>query len=90
MGAETGIGPQRAEATPLASMRPRHDGRGNLSASSDARFDARLASMRPRHDGRGNPSSFDWPLGRRTSFNEAAPRWARKHISTCFVYFWLV
>ena len=58
-------------------MRPRHDGRGNqLRGWATAR--RRGASMRPRHDGRGNWFSCKSPRLARKSFNEAAPRWARK------------
>src|SRR5450631_1346479 len=85
----------------VASMRPRHDGRGNdhvarderryVQASMRPRHDGRgngallryflgrvAASMRPRHDGRGNMPSSPVRPTTAASFNEAAPRWARK------------
>ncbi len=53
MGAETPASRPGAHPLGLASMRPRHDGRGNLEARQTA-DSTKLASMRPRHDGRGN------------------------------------
>ncbi len=61
----------------VASMRPRHDGRGNVQPGSET-ITIWHASMRPRHDGRGNRRMSRGPRPRRLSFNEAAPRWARK------------
>ena len=54
MGAETRPELSHLRCARLASMRPRHDGRGNQWDGLRWRA-VRLASMRPRHDGRGNP-----------------------------------
>ncbi len=52
---------QGSVATPtklLASMRPRHDGRGEGAHHERPHRLLRPASMRPRHDGRGEPFPF--------------------------------
>ena len=53
MGAETWRASQPLPSRDVASMRPRHDGRGN-PVGEHGRSRPSEASMRPRHDGRGN------------------------------------
>ncbi len=61
----------------VASMRPRHDGRGENGLPAAGGIE-RGASMRPRHDGRGEAAGLRGPSCGSCRFNEAAPRWARR------------
>ncbi len=61
MGAETNPTERCQGGIFLASMRPRHDGRGNDGSTSRERVEHR-ASMRPRHDGRGNALNMPKPM----------------------------
>ena len=84
--------PLRQEPSqPRASMRPRHDGRGNASRRPPLRVPGN-ASMRPRHDGRGNnfstpgialPSSASM-RPRHDGRGNRTRRAARHILSTCF------
>src|SRR4051812_30388039 len=61
----------------FASMRPRPEGRGNITAD-DMDRGGMDASMRPRPEGRGNWRAELAGVDRRGSFNEAATRRSRK------------
>jgi len=69
---------QRLGQEAIASMRPRPNGRGNVSRWRVAPFDGE-ASMRPRPNGRGNEARTRKRNCRLLGFNEAAAEWPREY-----------
>ena len=63
MGAERGLDADRRRVHGAASLRPRHEGRGEKMSDSLPTFRGN-ASMRPRHDGRGEVNVWTKPNGR--------------------------
>ncbi len=69
-----------APALSPASMRPQHNGRGNVMTQSDMRGLMR-ASMRPQHNGRGNIQAAHSVSAITKCFNEAPAQWPGKCFS---------